>query len=466
MPVIPTEKLTAEQTTWLATDEAKAQGRVEEAKEIAALLAQKASKEDIEGIRNDMKGVMDDFNKYMAGQNRPSYQDGWAGKASPVPEQLRKAWFDAPTTSERMKKFREVLCTQPNEVGNGYNELKALTSDVEKKALGSYDDTTGGILIPPDIRNNIIVRLLNLTHIRQRAFILTGGPGVPITIPSFDYTPGIAWTMENMQAQQDVFGGVFGKTQLTPHEQARLIKIPLQLINNANIPIESFLLDWYMKWQPLIEENAFINGDGKDQPMGVLNRDASGNYMKGAATPEATAVTSDTDPNYGSPISPDDIWNVIYSLKAQYRGPGCGWLIPRAGIKAVRSLRSTTGQFLWGDGDLSKGQPPTLAGFPVMETEFFGAPIPQTTAPNGSLLPVNALGTVQNAWNTTTYTPVTGDPYLMFGDFSNYWIADGPAMKVLRLNELFALTRQVGYVLTKWCDGCPTIGEAFTILVK
>jgi HK97 family phage major capsid protein len=104
---------------------------------------------------------------------------------------------------------------------------------------------------------------------------------------------------------------------------------------------------------------------------------------------------------------------------------------------------------------MSKGEPPTLAGYPVMETEFFGPPIA------GS--PTYAT---QNGWSTTGYTPQTGDPFLMFGDFSKYWIADGPAMRVLRLNELFATTRQVGYLMTKFTDGVPTIGEAFCTLVK
>jgi HK97 family phage major capsid protein len=241
----------------------------------------------------------------------------------------------------------------------------------------------------------------------------------------------------------DDIGGVFGKTQLTPHEQARLFKIPLQLLMSASVDPEALFLDWYTRYQAIIEENAFLNGNGKDKPLGLLFRDGSGNYARGMQTVTATAPGA-SDPNYGLAISAGDIFKLIYAIRAVYRATGrCVFMIPRQGISQIRQLKSTTGQFLWSEGNMITGQPPTLAGYPVIETEYFPA---------------------QNGFGVSPITPATGDPMMLFGDLSHYWIADGPAMRVLRLNELFAQSRQVGFLMTKWTDGAPILGEAFSVL--
>ncbi len=40
-----------------------------------------------------------------------------------------------------------------------------------------------------------------------------------------------------------------------------------------------------------------------------------------------------------------------------------------------------------------------------------------------------------------------------FGDYSNYWIADRQGVSMKRLNELYAVTGQVGFLATKRVDG-------------
>jgi HK97 family phage major capsid protein len=58
------------------------------------------------------------------------------------------------------------------------------------------------------------------------------------------------------------------------------------------------------------------------------------------------------------------------ALRTPYRqrADDVAWIMNRATASAIRSLKDTTGRFLWNDG-LAAGTPPTLLGFRVMESE-------------------------------------------------------------------------------------------------
>ena len=53
---------------------------------------------------------------------------------------------------------------------------------------------------------------------------------------------------------------------------------------------------------------------------------------------------------------------------------------------------------------------------------------------------------------------------LLFGDFSYYWIADRQNRTVQRLNELFAVNGQVGFIGYQRVDGKLILPEAVKLL--
>ncbi len=53
---------------------------------------------------------------------------------------------------------------------------------------------------------------------------------------------------------------------------------------------------------------------------------------------------------------------------------------------------------------------------------------------------------------------------IVFGDFSYYWVADRQGRVFKRLNELFAVTGQVGFVATQRVDGKLILPEAVKVL--
>ncbi len=67
---------------------------------------------------------------------------------------------------------------------------------------------------------------------------------------------------------------------------------------------------------------------------------------------------------------------------------------------------------------------------------------------------------------TSAYMPeiASGNKTVAFGDFKYYWIADRQGRSFKRLNELFAVTGQVGFVATQRVDGKLILPEAVKYL--
>lgn len=67
---------------------------------------------------------------------------------------------------------------------------------------------------------------------------------------------------------------------------------------------------------------------------------------------------------------------------------------------------------------------------------------------------------------TSAYMPeiASSNKTVVFGDFKYYWIADRQGRSFKRLNELFAVTGQVGFVATQRVDGKLILPEAVKYL--
>lgn len=287
----------------------------------------------------------------------------------------------------------------------------------ELKALSTQSDTEGGFVVTEDFREQLFQKLRDNVYIRQYATTISTQKG-SVGVPTFDYDGDAEWTAENAQIGEENFLNVFGKMSFTPHKLARIFRVPIELIEDTFFDIEGFLTDHFARRFGEIEENSFLNGDGNNKPLGLLN--ATDQFNKVTST---AAALKD--------LTADDLINAQYAVKAQYRNRGV-WLMHRDVVKQVRLIKTTDGQFLWSPG-LQPGQPASLLSRPVLESEY---------------MPVAAAG--QTA--------------ALYGDLSYYWIVDRTNLAVQRLTEKYAEYDQVGVKLRKRTDAAPTLGEPFAVI--
>ena len=296
-----------------------------------------------------------------------------------------------------------------------------LTNGAEYRDLQAGSDTQGGYLVAPiQFVDELIVNKKNLVFLREISTLHTVTDSQGLGAPSLDVDVSApVWTNEIATGNDDTTMR-FGKRELYPHPLAKLVKISNRLLRVNTVPAEGTVRDRLAYQFSVTEENAFLNGDGNQQPLGVFFASPMGISTGRDVSSEATAA-----------LSADGLIDAKYTLKQQYlNSKNLRWVMHRSAVAAVRKLKTGDGQYIWQPG-LSQGRPDLLLDVPVCMSEY---------APS-------------------TFT--TGDYIAVLGDFAYYWIADALTVEIQRLNELYAQTNQTGFIGREEVDGMPVLEEAF-----
>ncbi len=290
----------------------------------------------------------------------------------------------------------------------------------EYRALANDSDASGGFLHAAE---QFVARLIkgldNRVFVRQYATILPVTGSDTLGVPTLTADPADpTWTTEIASPSEDSTMA-FGRRSLQPEQLSKLIKISMKLLRTSALPIENLVADRLAYKFAVAQENAFLNGSGDGQPLGVFTANADGiNTDRDVSTGNsATAVTA------------DGLTEAKYALKAQYRG-SARWIFHRDGVKKISKLKDGEGQYLWRPG-ITVGEPDILMGLPVDESEF-----------------------VPTTWTTGLYVGA-------LCNWSNYWIAELQGVEMQRLIELYAGTSQIGFIGRMYADGAPVLAESF-----
>ena len=292
----------------------------------------------------------------------------------------------------------------------------------EYRALQADADTAGGYLVMPlQLVDKLISGLNNSVFIRNLATIFPCPKAESLGAPVLDNDLGDpTWTAEIATGTEDSTIS-FGKRELTPHPIARLLKVSNKLIRASFLDAEAIVAQRFVYKFGIVQENAYLNGTGANQPMGVFTAATAG-----------FGITTSRDVSTGNittGITSDGLIECLYSLKAQYR-KNAQWIFHREAIKKIRKLKDGEGNYLWQPG-FAQNKPDTILGCPYNESEY---------APN--------------TWTTGQYVGI-------IGDFSFYWIAEALSMGIQRLVELYAANNQVGFIGRQELDGMPVDENAF-----
>lgn len=303
-----------------------------------------------------------------------------------------------------------------NFLRGGFGALR----EEEVRALSAGSHVDGGAIVPPQQWTADLLKAVDdRTVIRPLATKFTVERALSLGVPVLDADPSDAdWTSELGTGQEDL-AMRFGSRELIPHPLAKRIKISNKLIRSSVIPVEALVQERLAYKFAITEEKALLTGSGANQPLGLFTAHASGipTSRDVAGSNTQTAIVADT------------LFDMKYAVKEQYQANG-SWLFHRDAVKMIMKLKDLENQYLWQPG-LTVGQPDTLLGRPVLQSEF-----------------------VPNTFTSGRYVG-------LFGDFSYVWIVDAMELTVQKLVELYAETNQTGYVCRKEMDGMPVLAEAF-----
>jgi HK97 family phage major capsid protein len=293
-------------------------------------------------------------------------------------------------------------------------------SPKEFRDLSASVGAEGGYLVAPEkFVNELIVGIGDKAVVRQYARVFQLRDAASLGAPAIDDPASDAeWTSELTNATPDT-ALTFQKRTLTPSPLSKVIKVSERLLRLSVLPIETLVIDAMAGKLAEAEEKGYLIGTGTNQPLGMFTASADGiSTARDIATGNtATAVTF------------DGLVEAKFALKSGYQN-SAKWILHRQAVKMISKVKDNDGQYLW-EPSRQANTPDRLLGNEVIWSEY--------------------------APNTFTAGLYVG----LIGDLSYYWIAESLAVNVKRLDELFALTNQVGFRVRKEVDGMPVLEEAF-----
>lgn len=274
-------------------------------------------------------------------------------------------------------------------------------------------DPQGGYLVPDEYDKRLINILTEENVMRTLGTNITTSGEHKINIAATK--PAAAWIEEGGTL---TFGdATFDQIILDAHKLHVAIKVTEELLYDNAFNLENYILTQFGKALSNAEEDAFINGTGVGQPLGILAE--TGGAQVGVTSASSTKVTA------------DEIINLVYSLKRPYR-KNAVFLANDVCVAELRKLKDNNGQYLW-QPSLQAGEPDRVLGYKVYTSPYF---------------PV----------------PTAGGTAVAFGDFSYYNIGDRGTRSFAELKELFAGNGMIGFVAKERVDGKLVLPEAIKLL--
>lgn len=266
-------------------------------------------------------------------------------------------------------------------------------------------DADGGYLVPEEYDHRLIDVLDEENIMRKLAHKITTSGEHKINIAATK--PAAAWIEEGGALQFS--DATFSQILLDAHKLHVAIKVTEELLYDNAFRLENYIIEQFGKALANAEEDAFLNGTGVGQPLGLF-----------AATGGGTVAATVTK------LTADDIMKLVYALKRPYR-KNAKFILNDQTIATIRTFKDNNGAYMWQPA-LTHGEPDRLLGYEVHTSPF---------------APVDAIA---------------------FGDYSYYNIGDRGTRSFKQLNELFAGNGMIGFVAKERVDGKLILPEAVQIL--
>jgi len=217
----------------------------------------------------------------------------------------------------------------------------------------------GGYLAPVEWDRTITDKLRLISPMRQLARQITiSGAGFTKLFNLLGTASG--WVGESA-ARPTTNSPTFGPYSYTPMELYANPNATQQMLDDAEIDLETWLAGEVDTEFARAEGLAFVSGNAATQPKGILT------YVTGGANAADHPYGAILLVNSGgaSTIAADNFVNLVYALPQAFTG-NAKFAMNRTTLATIRLFKDTTNNYIWQPSYVA-GQPSTLLGYPVVE---------------------------------------------------------------------------------------------------
>lgn len=323
-----------------------------------------------------------------------------------VPESQRQMHqaAEAPTAEQRNAAVIEVLR------GYATAEQRQLASGAEFRDQNTTG-ATGGYTIAPDTRfyGQIVEAMKSFGGmLTAPVTVLNTETGADLPIPTNNDTSNVGAIVAEAGSMASGTDLTLGQITLKAYVVAApIVKVSVELIQDSAANFADFLAK-ALGTRIARKKNALLTvGTGSSEHQGIAYSGAS--VGRTCATGYTTTCTA------------DDLLRLKHSVDPAYRNaPGCRWMFNDVTLLMIALLKDGEGRYL-----IQGLQDDAVA-------RLFGKPI------------VINPDMVDMAASTKS---------VAFGDFASYYVRQVQGIQIVRLNELYAANRQVGFMGWERSDG-------------
>lgn len=281
------------------------------------------------------------------------------------------------------------------------NYIRNGIDDFFKKSLNSGTGEKGGYFLPGSIVEKVNSRMKFLSPMRSIAKVMTiSSNSIDMLVDSKNPDAGWAGDAEEERAETD--SPEIQKIKIPVHEIYAKPKANQRLLDDAQVDVEEWLIAKISEKIAILENDAFVKGNGSDKPKGFLNYDTVDNVEE-IEIGKLQHFKTGADGKFTNDESAIDLLiDVICSIKPVY-AKNAKWIMSRSALSCIRKLKNNDGIALW-QPSIAEATPSMLLGYPVILDDDMPA------LKNG-----------------------TKSASIAFGDFrSGYQIVDRQGLKILR----------------------------------
>jgi HK97 family phage major capsid protein len=328
---------------------------------------------------------------------------------------------DAPATfSEYKERLQGPRAADMPEVRSAYWKYLTVGSlselDVEEqRALSRATGAAGNFLVPTDFYNQIIRALRFMGSVATLCTEYVTDNGDTIQVPANTAHGVAAWTAENTSYTPS--DETFAQISLGAFKATSKIIVSEELLQDSAFPMDAFLAQEFGERVGVLENAAYIKGDGIGKPQGLLSSNTASNI-----TTVTAAVGNTTSFTYSALVT------AIFSLPPQYRR-NASFIVNDTAARNLYLMVDSQNRPLWNVNMAASG-PDTFLGYPIY------------TDPD---VPAPGIGNIS----------------VLFGDWKRtYVVRRVSGFSMQRQNELHSDSGQIGFRGQERVDGRVVLAAA------